>query len=105
MGYVACIEAQVVLCTAFHFLKRALTELRATGSYTGVSEPQFVAAGQESEDLIDLSKHYEIEAETVEKRPQRPVTPSSPRRCEPPKNAGAPPFPGPTAICPAVCPQ
>jgi methylisocitrate lyase len=68
MGYVACIEAQVVLCTAFHFLKRALTELRQTGRYTGVSEPQFVAARQEIEDLIDLAKHYEIEAQTVEKR-------------------------------------
>lgn len=45
MGYVACIEAQVVLCTAFHFLKQALIE-----------------------DLIDLSKHYEIEAQTVERR-------------------------------------
>ena len=68
MGYAACIEAQVVLCTAFHFLKRALTELRETGRYTGVSEPQFVAARQEIEDLIDLAKHYEIEAQTVEKR-------------------------------------
>jgi 2-methylisocitrate lyase-like PEP mutase family enzyme len=68
MGYVACIEAQVVLCTAFHFLKRALTELRETGRYTGVTEPQFVAARQEIEDLIDLSKHYDIEAQTVEKR-------------------------------------
>jgi len=69
MGYVACIEAQVVLCTAFHFLKRALTELRETGSYTGVSEPQFVAARQEIEDLIGLDEHYEIEAQTVEKHP------------------------------------
>jgi methylisocitrate lyase len=68
MGYVACIEAQVVLCTAFHFLKRALTELRETGRYAGVTEPQFVAARQEIEDLIDLSRHYEIEAQTVEKR-------------------------------------
>jgi methylisocitrate lyase len=33
MGYVACIEAQVVLCTAFHFLKQALAELRETGNY------------------------------------------------------------------------
>ena len=69
MGYVACIEAQVVLCTAFHFLKRALTELRETGSYTGVSEPQFVAARQEIEDLIGLDEHYAIEAQTVEKHP------------------------------------
>jgi 2-methylisocitrate lyase-like PEP mutase family enzyme len=69
MGYVACIEAQVVLCTAFHFLKRALTELRETGSYTGVSEPEFVAARQQVEDLVGLDEHYEIEAQTVEKRP------------------------------------
>ena len=27
MGYVGCIEAQVTLCTEFHFLKKALTEL------------------------------------------------------------------------------
>src|SRR5258706_423955 len=33
------------------------------------SDADFVAARQEIEDLIDLSKHYEIEAETVEKRP------------------------------------
>ena len=69
MGYVACIEAQVVLCTAFHFLKRALTELRATGSYSGIGEPQFVAARQEIEDLIGLDEHYAIEAQTVEKHP------------------------------------
>ena len=69
MGYVACIEAQVVLCTAFHFLKRALTELRETGSYTGLTEPEFVAARQQVEDLVGLEEHYEIEAQTVEKRP------------------------------------
>src|SRR5258706_9331819 len=68
MGYVACIEAQVVLCTAFHFLKRALTELRATGSYTGVSEPQFVAARQEIGDRIQLWSHDRIQVATVEKR-------------------------------------
>ena len=46
MGYVGCIEAQVVLCTAFHFLKKALTELRETGDYTGMTEAEYVAARQ-----------------------------------------------------------
>ena len=68
MGYVGCIEAQVMLCTAFHFLKRALTELRETGDYTGMTKPQYVAARQEVEDLIGLDEYYEIEAETVERR-------------------------------------
>ena len=36
MGYIGCIEAQVVLCTAFHFLKKSLTELRETGNYKGM---------------------------------------------------------------------
>src|SRR5688572_32114232 len=46
MGYVACIEAQVVLCTAFHFLKRALTELdrkstRLNSSHSQISYAVF----------------------------------------------------------------
>jgi 2-methylisocitrate lyase-like PEP mutase family enzyme len=68
MGYVGCIEAQVVLCTAFHFLKKALAELRATGNYTGVSEAEFVVARQAVEDLIGLNEYYGIEARTVEAR-------------------------------------
>ncbi len=72
MGYVACIEAQVVLCTAFHFLKKALTELREKGEYTGMTQAEYVASRQQVEDLIDLSKYYEIEAQTVEARQQQP---------------------------------
>jgi methylisocitrate lyase len=68
MGYVGCIEAQVVLCTAFHFLKLALTELRETGDYTGLSEADFVTSRQAVEDMINLDAYYEIEAETVEGR-------------------------------------
>ena len=68
MGYVGCIEAQVVLCTAFHFLKSALTELRQTGEYSGISEADFVASRQAVEDIINLDAYYEIEAETVESR-------------------------------------
>ena len=68
MGYVGCIEAQVVLCTAFHFLKQALTELRDTGDYKGMTEADYVAARQEVEDLINLDEYYAIEAQTVETR-------------------------------------
>jgi 2-methylisocitrate lyase-like PEP mutase family enzyme len=71
MGYVGCIEAQVVLCTAFHFLKQALTELRTTGNYKGMSEAEYVASRQEVEDLIDLDEYYAIEAQTVEARQQK----------------------------------
>lgn len=68
MGYVACIEAQVTLCTEFHFLKKALTELRATGDYTGMTNAEYVAARQQVEDIIGLDEYYEIEAKTVESR-------------------------------------
>ena len=72
MGYVACIEAQVVLCTAFHFLKKALTELREKGEYTGMTQAEYVASRQQVEDLIDLTRYYEIEAKTVDARQQKP---------------------------------
>jgi len=68
MGYVGCIEAQVVLCTAHHFLKKALTELRESGDYTGMTSAEFVTARQEVEDLISLTEYYEVEAQTVEAR-------------------------------------
>lgn len=68
MGYAGCIEAQVVLCTAFHFLKAALAELRQAGDYIGMTEADFVASRQAVEDLINLDAYYEIEAQTVEGR-------------------------------------
>jgi methylisocitrate lyase len=68
MGYVACIEAQVVLCSALHHHKKILTELRRTGQTTDMTQEEWVAARQEVEDLIDLTAHYEIEAKTVEAR-------------------------------------
>jgi 2-methylisocitrate lyase-like PEP mutase family enzyme len=71
MGYIGCIEAQVVLCSSFHFVKQVLTELRETGSYTGMTNEEFVASRQQVEDLIDLTQAYEIEAQTVESR-QKP---------------------------------
>ena len=68
MGYAGCIEAQVTLCTEFHFLKQALTELRKTGDYTGMTNAEYVAARQAVEDIIGLDEYYEIEANTVEAR-------------------------------------
>jgi methylisocitrate lyase len=71
MGYVACIEAQVVLCSALHHHKKILTELRQTGQTSDMTQQEWVAARQEVEDLIDLTAHYEIEAKTVEARQPR----------------------------------
>jgi 2-methylisocitrate lyase-like PEP mutase family enzyme len=68
MGYVACIESQVVLTTAFHFLTSALRELRDTGDYKGMTHQQYVAARQSIEDLIGLRTFYQVEEETVEAR-------------------------------------
>jgi hypothetical protein len=50
-----------------HFIKRALAEIVATGSYTGVSDAEFTALRKDIEDLIGLDAYYRIEAETVEK--------------------------------------
>jgi 2-methylisocitrate lyase-like PEP mutase family enzyme len=67
MGYVGCIESQIVLTTAFHFVRDALAELRRTGNYTGLTEAQYVTARKAIEDLIGLETFYRIEQETVEK--------------------------------------
>jgi methylisocitrate lyase len=69
MGYVACIDAQIMLLTAFEANHRMLQELRATGTFTGMNEAAFRMARQAVEDLIGLDEFYQIEAETVEGRP------------------------------------
>ena len=71
MGYVACIDAQVVLGASFNAIKAALAELRATGDYTGMTQDQWVQTRQEIEDIIGLDAYYEIEESTVENRPDR----------------------------------
>ena len=71
MGYVGCIEAQVVLCSALHHVKNVLKDLRETGDYKGMTQQEWVASRQEVEDLISLTEYYEIEAQTVEAR-QKP---------------------------------
>jgi 2-methylisocitrate lyase-like PEP mutase family enzyme len=72
MGYVACIEAQVVLCSALHYHKKVLTELRQTGQVTNMTNAEWVASRQEVEDLIDLTAYYQIEAQTSEGRRKEP---------------------------------
>jgi methylisocitrate lyase len=67
MGYVACIEAQVVLLPAFRAIQDMLRELRATGSYSRMSEADMVRARKDVEDLIRLEEYYAVEAETVER--------------------------------------
>jgi 2-methylisocitrate lyase-like PEP mutase family enzyme len=66
MGYVACIEAQVMLLPAFTAQQKVLKELRATGGFTQLTEAETVRARKDVEDLIRLEQYYAIEAETVE---------------------------------------
>jgi 2-methylisocitrate lyase-like PEP mutase family enzyme len=67
MGYRACIDAQLLLGVAVHFMKEALVEMLQTGQYTGIGDNQFTALRKEIEDMIGLDSYYEVEAETVEK--------------------------------------
>ena len=67
MGYRACIDAQLLLGVAVHFMKEALAEMLRTGRYTGIGDNQFTALRKEIEDMIGLDTYYEVEAETVEK--------------------------------------
>jgi 2-methylisocitrate lyase-like PEP mutase family enzyme len=67
MGYRACIDAQLLLGVAVHFIKEALAEMLQTGRYTGIGDNQFTALRKDIEDMIGLDKHYEVEAATVEK--------------------------------------
>jgi 2-methylisocitrate lyase-like PEP mutase family enzyme len=67
MGYVMCIDAQVVLAAAFAAQRDMLRELRETGDFAGLSPADMVRVRQQIEDLIGLDGHYQIEAETVER--------------------------------------
>ena len=66
MGYAGCIESQIVIATTFHFIKKALVELRETGDYNAMTQSEYVAARKSVEDLIGLDEFYEIERNTVE---------------------------------------
>ena len=65
-GYRGCIDAQIMLAVAVHFVEKALAEIVGTGSYAGLGDGDFVAVRKKIEDLIGLDAYYRIEAETVE---------------------------------------
>lgn len=69
MGWVACIDAQIMLLTAFETNRRMLQELRATGAFAGIAESDFRTVRKAVEDLIGLEEFYQVEAETVEGQP------------------------------------
>jgi methylisocitrate lyase len=68
MGYVGIIDAQAMLLPAFVAQQKMLQELRATGTYTGLSDAEATRARKDIEDLIRLEEYYEIERQTVERR-------------------------------------
>lgn len=68
MGYVACIDAQVVLGTGFWAIKNMLAELRETGQFTALSNEEFIKCRKDIEDIVGLEEYYEIEELTVENR-------------------------------------
>ncbi len=67
MGYRGCIDAQLLLGVAVHFMKEALGEMLKTGRYTGIGDNQFTTLRKDIEDMIGLDSYYEVEAATVEK--------------------------------------
>ncbi len=67
MGYAGCIDAILSVGVQFHFMRKALLELRKTGDYTGMTNEEWVTARHDVESLIGLEEHYRIERETVEK--------------------------------------
>jgi len=71
MGYAGCIDAIFAIGIQFHFMRKALEELKRTGDYTGMTEDEFVTARKQVEDMIGLDEYYEIERATVERGPAR----------------------------------
>ncbi len=71
MGYAGCIDAILAVGVQFHFMRKAMAELKKTGDYTGITEKEFVTARKQVEDLIGLEDYYRIERETVEKMDQK----------------------------------
>jgi len=66
MGYKIALDALLHLLVAFHFNKRALEELKATGDFTGLTHEECIAARHDIESLVGLDEFYAIEEETVE---------------------------------------
>lgn len=72
MGYGGCIDATLSISLVYHHMALAMRELKKTGDYRGLAEPQFVAARKGVEDIIGLEAFYRIEQETVEKSKRKP---------------------------------
>ena len=67
MGYAGCIDAIFAVGIQFHFMRKALQELKRTGDYTDMTEDEWVTARKQVEDIIGLEDYYKIEQATVEK--------------------------------------
>ena len=67
MGYAGCIDAIFAVGIHFHFMKKAMEELKRTGDYTGMTQDEWITARKAVEDLIGLEESYRIERDTVEK--------------------------------------
>ena len=68
MGYKIALDALLYLLVSFHFNKRALEELKATGDFTSFSPEECVTARHDIESLVGLDEFYAIEEEPVEER-------------------------------------
>ena len=68
MGYAGSIDAILSVGVQYHFMRKALLELKKTGDYTGISQKDYITARKGVEDLIGLEDYYRIERETVEKK-------------------------------------
>ena len=67
MGYAGCIDAILSVGVQFHYMRKALLEIKKTGDYSGMSAQEWITARHDIETLIGLEEHYRIERETVEK--------------------------------------
>ena len=73
MGYAGCIDAILAVCVHYHYMARAMNELKQTGDFRGLSEADCVIARKATETLIGLEEYYAIERATVE-RGSKPKT-------------------------------
>ncbi|HYC46778.1 MAG TPA: isocitrate lyase/PEP mutase family protein [Burkholderiales bacterium] len=67
MGYAGCIDAIFAVGIHYHFIKKALEELKRTGDYTCMTQEEWITARKGVEDIIGLEESYRIERDTVEK--------------------------------------
>jgi methylisocitrate lyase len=68
MGYKAAIDALTYLLASFHFTRLAYQEIKRSGTYTGLTPEQCIAARHDIETLVGLDEFYEIEERTVERK-------------------------------------